>query len=535
MAVRRAADLSPARVRCSTSGTVLGNAGAGPLVVNISSFTNAGTVAVMQGGIAAIEATAFTNLAGGTLTGGTYLVSGNGSAINLLLQGGGSAAVASDNATITLAGIGSSLLAFDPGFGSGGGFRSLEDTLASNAAAGQLNILTGRDYTSAHTLDNAGKLTLGGGTLAPAGLVNEGGATIAGFGTVLAAIGNGGLVEAQGGTLLLAGGITDTGELRTDPRGTLAFDGSYSQAVANDGIIAVPIGTLSLSGIVTGDGGFFIQGGAAGDTTALSLHTASSGQVAFNGAAGELQLFSPGAFTGSLVGFGEGDAIDLVGLVSDGATLAGDTLSLLYGGATVDTIAFVGDYSAASFSGGDDGLGGTLITLSGVQPRDFALEGAVWHGETISWSLASAQLSGPLDNAHPYSNFIDPVAQAAEVAVIEQALQAWARASGLDFVEVADSTTADIRIGWGDLLGIGGEIGEAAFNSNGPTIQQDMIVRLEDPAEDPLVSTPGVTGGLTYGGQSATLYQVALHELGHALGLAHSTDFNAVMFPAAQG
>ncbi len=50
-----------------------------------------------------------------------------------------------------------------------------------------------------------------------------------------------------------------------------------------------------------------------------------------------------------------------------------------------------------------------------------------------------------------------------------------------------------------------------------------------------LDAAPGVIGGLVYDGVSSSLYQIALHEIGHSLGLAHSDDTNAVMYPFAEG
>ena len=56
----------------------------------------------------------------------------------------------------------------------------------------------------------------------------------------------------------------------------------------------------------------------------------------------------------------------------------------------------------------------------------------------------------------------------------------------------------------------------------------DAIIRLEDPSQNPL--TPNTDGNAIYSGTEATLSQVLLHEIGHALGLADNSDPHSIMY-----
>jgi predicted Zn-dependent protease len=184
--------------------------------------------------------------------------------------------------------------------------------------------------------------------------------------------------------------------------------------------------------------------------------------------------------------------------------------------ATFDAAARPG--SAEAEAAKQHAVSDALASANGTAGTDGpANEGVIWAQPVVTWTVEA--IAG------------NDVLSAAADATVAQAMAIWQEASGVTFEQVADPSSADIVVDWNNLnSGSTDVLGFIRYAFDDGLLQSGVTVRLEDPAGDPLVA--GADGQLTYSGAGSELLQLALHEVGHALGLADNSDPNSVMYYA---
>lgn len=168
-----------------------------------------------------------------------------------------------------------------------------------------------------------------------------------------------------------------------------------------------------------------------------------------------------------------------------------------------------------------------------------AFSGTKWGGNAqgssggvVTWSLIGAGRTGVIAGFGTDGFGIDDdktsngqsVAGFDVIAALRGAFQSWEDVADIEFVQVVDGGervigghSADIRVAFGHIDGVGGVLGSAYFPTSTETRRAGDILFDED--------------DYSFRSSLDKFVAVAAHEIGHSIGLSHVDDPAALLFP----
>jgi peptidoglycan hydrolase-like protein with peptidoglycan-binding domain len=149
------------------------------------------------------------------------------------------------------------------------------------------------------------------------------------------------------------------------------------------------------------------------------------------------------------------------------------------------------------------------------------LQSGVAFATQCSWSKTTLTFA--------FDTGTNDIAGNGEFDAVRAAFATWAAAAPLTFSEVATSASPDVQIGWRpandpDLSMVGGTLAHADFPPGCSVVTNSLPKPVHFDDTEHTWSNGAVAGAFD-------VETVALHELGHILGLAHSSVPGAVMSP----
>ncbi|SOD98756.1 matrixin family metalloprotease [Caenispirillum bisanense] len=153
-----------------------------------------------------------------------------------------------------------------------------------------------------------------------------------------------------------------------------------------------------------------------------------------------------------------------------------------------------------------------------------------WATAPVRWSVASYTL---LDSVlgYTYGGYpaFDRALTSQETGLVRLAFDAWATVSGISFQEVSDGTSTQIRLGVDAVDGPGNTLAHATYWWTGGTgaIAQAAVAFDSSDLATAWMGTAAPPNG------QWSFYTTAVHEIGHAIGIGHLSDSQAIMYPYA--